>query len=152
MLSLTLCENKLVSVSAMDVAKIVKIFVSPGGNGFPILIALIGALSIYRIIEIYFCNGIVKITKTYFNGVLIFFKNLDHSFKEELQNAFRDSIYVKAFNCVGSVLWVNPDFEIGKLTMFICGNSENSKKEVTENLDLFDWATEDLGEAESACY
>ena len=105
-----------------------------------------------RVIEKYFCNGIVKITKTYCDSVLKFFTNLDSSLMEELQNEFLDSIYVKAFNSVGSALLVNPDFEGSKPTMFICDNNENSKKEVTENLDLFGWETEDMREAESACY
>jgi len=67
-----------------------------------------------RVIEKYFCNGIVKITKTYCDSVLKFFTNLDSSLMEELQNEFLDSIYVKAFNSVGSALLVNPDFEGSK--------------------------------------
>jgi len=105
-----------------------------------------------RVIDTYFCNGIGKITKTYCDGVLKFFTNLDSSLMEELQNEFPDSDFVKAFNGVGRALLVNLYFEGSNPTMFICGNNENSKKEVTENLDLFGWATEDLGEVESACY
>ncbi len=45
---------------------------------------------------------------------------------------------------------VNPDFEGGKPTMFICGNNENAKKEVTEINNLFGWETEDMGTAEAA--
>ena len=90
-----------------------------------------------RVIEIYFCNGIVKITKTYFDSVLKFFTNLDYSLMEQLQNEFPDSDFVKAFNGVGRALLVNLYFESGKPTMFICGNNENSKKEAADNLDLF---------------
>jgi len=84
------------------------------------------------------------------NGVLKFFTNLDSSLMEDLQNEFPDSNFVKAFNSVGSAVMVNPDFEGGKPTMFICGNNENAKKEVTEINNLFGWETEDMGTAEAA--
>ena len=34
--------------------------------------------------------------------------------------------------------------------MFICGNNDNSKKEVTQILDQFGWETEDMGKATAA--
>jgi len=43
-----------------------------------------------RVIDTYFCNGIGKITKTYCDGVLKFFTNLDSSLMEKLQNGFPD--------------------------------------------------------------
>jgi len=35
-------------------------------------------------------------------------------------------------------------------TMFICGNSEAAKKEVSAILDQFDWETADMGGVEAA--
>jgi predicted dinucleotide-binding enzyme len=56
---------------------------------------------------------------------------------------------VKAFNSVGSAFMVNPSFE-SKPTMFICGNNEDAKKEVSEIIDQFGWETADFGKVESA--
>lgn len=83
------------------------------------------------------------------NGVLKFFTDLDFSLMEDLQQTFPEANFVKAFNSVGSVFMVNPDFE-SKPTMFICGNNEMAKKEVTEILELFGWEAEDMGGAEAA--
>lgn len=83
------------------------------------------------------------------NGVLSFFTNLNHSFMEDLQAAIPEAHFVKAFNSVGSAFMVNPSFE-SKPSMFICGNNENAKKEVSAILDKFGWETEDMGMVESA--
>lgn len=68
---------------------------------------------------------------------------------EDLQQMVPEGNFVKAFNSIGNAFMVNPSFE-SKPTMFICGNNENSKKEVGEILDLFGWETADFGMAESA--
>ena len=83
------------------------------------------------------------------NGVLKFFTNLDKSLMEELQVTVPDANFVKAFNSVGNAFMVNPSFAI-KPTMFICGNNENAKKEVSVIIDQFGWETADFGMAESA--
>jgi predicted dinucleotide-binding enzyme len=83
------------------------------------------------------------------NGVLKFTTSLDHSLMEELQSAFPEANFVKAFNSVGNVFMVNPKFE-SKPTMFICGNNAGAKKEVGRILDLFGWETADMGAAEAA--
>jgi hypothetical protein len=83
------------------------------------------------------------------NGVLKFFTNLDKSLMEELQVTVPDANFVKAFNSVGSAFMVNPSF-VSKPTMFICGNNENAKKEVSVIIDQFGWETADFGMAESA--
>ena len=44
---------------------------------------------------------------------------------------------------------INPEFE-SVPTMFICGNDEESKKEVIKVLILFGFEAEDLGKAEAA--
>lgn len=84
------------------------------------------------------------------NGVLRFFTDLDESLMERLQIEFPDARFVKAFNSVGSVCMVDPQFEGGRPTMFICGNDDASKKTVTSLLDQFGWETADMGKAEAA--
>ena len=85
------------------------------------------------------------------NGVLKFFTNLDESLMERLQKIAPDAQLVKAFNSVGSVLMINPDFrDSTKPTMFICGNNDDAKKKVYEILERFGFEIEDMGKAESA--
>lgn len=83
------------------------------------------------------------------NGVLKFYTNLDQSLMEELQLAVPEANFVKAFNSVGSAFMVDPHFE-SKPTMFICGNNEDAKKEVSYILDQFGWEAADFGKVESA--
>jgi predicted dinucleotide-binding enzyme len=84
------------------------------------------------------------------NGVLKFFSTLDESLMERLQRSVKNANFVKAFNSVGSALMVKPSFDDGKPTMFICGNSEPAKKEVTAALDDFGWEVADMGKVEAA--
>ena len=84
------------------------------------------------------------------NGVLKYFTSLEESLMEQLQNAFPEAHFVKAFNSVGNAYMVNPDFGGEKPTMFICGNDGKAKIEVTEILTQFGWETEDMGMAEGA--
>jgi predicted dinucleotide-binding enzyme len=84
------------------------------------------------------------------NGVLKFFTTLNESLMEQLQKHFAEARMVKAFNSVGAPFMVNPEFEGGKPTMFICGNDEAAKKTVTGILDQFGWETADMGGAEAA--
>jgi predicted dinucleotide-binding enzyme len=84
------------------------------------------------------------------NGVLKFFTNLDESLMERLQQEFPEARFVKAFNSVGSVRMVNPQFAAGKPTMFICGNNADAKAIVTGILDQFGWQIADMGKAEAA--
>ena len=69
---------------------------------------------------------------------------------EDLQNAYPDAHFVKAFNCVGSAFMVNPDFGGIKPSMFICGNNDSAKTEVKDILTKFGWEIEDMGKAEAA--
>ena len=55
---------------------------------------------------------------------------------EKMQVVYPKARFVKAFNCIGSALMVNPSFE-SKPTMFICGNDEAAKKEVREIVNKF---------------
>ena len=83
------------------------------------------------------------------NGVLSFFTEQNESLMEELQIAFPEVNFVKAFSCVGSDLMVNPPFK-EKPTMFTCGNNEAAKAEVNIILELFGWAIMDMGGVEAA--
>jgi 8-hydroxy-5-deazaflavin:NADPH oxidoreductase len=84
------------------------------------------------------------------NGVLKFFTNLDESLMERLQREFAEARFVKAFNSVGNAFMVNPQFQGGQPTMFICGNDETAKRIVRGILDQFGWETADMGKAEAA--
>ena len=85
------------------------------------------------------------------NGVLRFFTSLEESLMERLQKIAPDAQFVKALNSIGSGLMINPDFGGGiKPTMFICGNSEDAKKTVSEILQKFGFEVEDVGKVESA--
>lgn len=84
------------------------------------------------------------------NGVLKYFTGLDYSLMEHLQREYSRVHFVKAFNSVGNAYMVNPQFDSGKPTMFICGNDETSKEIVTELLEQFGWEVADMGGVESA--
>lgn len=84
------------------------------------------------------------------HGVLQFFTSLDNSLMEQLQAEFPNAHFVKAFNSIGGAYMVNPDFKGIKPTMFICGNNEHAKKEVSTLLNVFGFDVEDLGRVEAA--
>jgi len=84
------------------------------------------------------------------NGVLKFFTSLDQSLMEQLQAAFPDARFVKAFSCIGNAFMVNPDFGGIAPTMFICGNDTDAKKEAGKILAQYGFEVEDMGGAEAA--
>jgi 8-hydroxy-5-deazaflavin:NADPH oxidoreductase len=84
------------------------------------------------------------------NGVLRFFTGLNDSLMERLQRQFSSANFVKAFNSVGSVCMINPEFAGGKPTMFICGNNDGAKKQVSRIAGEFGWETADMGKVEGA--
>lgn len=84
------------------------------------------------------------------NGVLPFFTDYNLSLMEILQEKFADARFVKVFSCVGNANMVNPDFGGEKPTMFICGDDEAAKADVTRVLDQFGWETADMGAREAA--
>jgi predicted dinucleotide-binding enzyme len=84
------------------------------------------------------------------HGVLKYFTTFENSLMEQLQAAFPEAHFVKAFNSVGNAFMVNPDFGGIKPTMFICGNNANAKKEVGKILDLFGFEVEDMGGVQAA--
>lgn len=84
------------------------------------------------------------------NGVLNYFTTMDDSLMEQLQRQAPRAHFVKCWNSVGSAFMIHPNFDGGRPTMFICGNSEAAKKETTQILHDFGWDAEDMGKAESA--
>ena len=84
------------------------------------------------------------------NGVLQFFTDINESLMERLQRVHANARFVKAFNCVGHQFMIDPHFDGGPPTMFICGNDAPAKQTVTDILTQFGWETADMGAAEAA--
>jgi predicted dinucleotide-binding enzyme len=84
------------------------------------------------------------------DGVLQYFTGPNESLMERLQAMAPDARFVKSFCSVGNAFMVNPSFAGGPPTMFICGNDEGAKAEVTGVLEKFGWETSDMGTAAGA--
>jgi len=84
------------------------------------------------------------------HGVLRFFTGPNDSLMERLQKRAPAAHLVKAFSCVGNLHMVHPDFGGQRPTMFICGNDDGAKGQVTALLDALGWETADMGAAEAA--
>ncbi len=71
---------------------------------------------------------------------------------ETIQRLIPEAKVVKAFNIVGNPHFLHPDFRNGgPPTMFICGNDEQAKKEISDDiLTKFGWETIDIGGIEGA--
>lgn len=70
---------------------------------------------------------------------------------ETIQRMLPDAKVVKSFNIVGNPHMIHPDFPGGPPTMFICGNDDEAKKFVIDNiLTKFGWETIDTGRIEAA--
>jgi 8-hydroxy-5-deazaflavin:NADPH oxidoreductase len=118
------------------------------GNGAKEALTLSGKNNLKGKIIIDATNPIAELPPE--NGVLRFYTDLKFSLMEQLQQTFPEALFVKAFNSIGSALMVNPQFNGIKPSMFICGNSEEAKKEVAEIVELFGFDVEDMGFAEAA--
>ena len=112
--------------------------------------ALAGAASIAGKTVIDATNPIAEADAPPASGVFEFFTGPNDSLMERLQAQFPDARFVKAFSSVGSACMVNPEFDGGPPTMFICGNDTAAKQSVSGILDQFGWETEDLGVAAAA--
>ena len=84
------------------------------------------------------------------DGVLEFFTDINKSLMEELQATYPDAHFVKAFNSVGNISMVHPEFKDGTPTMFICGNDDSAKAEATTVIKSFGWEVADMGKATAA--
>jgi predicted dinucleotide-binding enzyme len=70
---------------------------------------------------------------------------------ETIQRLLPQAKVIKTFNIAGNPHMVHPDFPGGPPTMFICGNDEQAKKIIIENiLTPFGWETIDIGGLEGA--
>jgi 8-hydroxy-5-deazaflavin:NADPH oxidoreductase len=58
---------------------------------------------------------------------------------EIIQRLLPKSCVVKTLNIVNNKSMINPVYNKGVPSMFLCGNSENAKKQVTEILKNFGW-------------
>ncbi len=79
------------------------------------------------------------------HGLLRFFTTIDDSMMERLQRRAPDARFVKCFSSVGNALMVNPDLGGTLPTMFICGDSDEAKREVSEVLPQFGHEPCDMG-------
>lgn len=85
------------------------------------------------------------------DGVLRYFTGPNESLMEQLQAAAPEGRFVKAFNCVGNALMVNPSLKGGaKSAMFICGNDDAAKADVGRVCEQFGHEVWDLGTAKAA--
>lgn len=84
------------------------------------------------------------------NAVLRYFTDINHSLMERLQAMAPQAKFVKAFCCVGNARMIAPTVGGQTPTMFICGNDDGAKAQVTAILESFGWETEDLGTVEAA--
>ena len=84
------------------------------------------------------------------HGVLQFFTSQNDSLMERLQKAAPEARFVKAFSCIGNAVMVNPDFDGVRPTMFICGDDEAAKREVSGVLEQFGFEVADMGGVEGA--
>jgi Predicted dinucleotide-binding enzymes len=94
------------------------------------------------------CNPIADLPPEH--GVLRYFTTLDDSLMERLQRSAPQARFVKAFSSVGNARMVNPVFESGRPSMFICGNDDAAKASVGALADQLGWDTEDMGRVEAA--
>lgn len=79
------------------------------------------------------------------NGVLPFSTGPNESLGEKVQAAVPKSLVVKAFNSVGNAQMVNPHYEQGAPTMFLCGDDGGAKAVVSRILTQFGWEPFDCG-------
>jgi len=79
------------------------------------------------------------------NGILEYFTGPNESLMERLQAHVPAARFVKAFSCVGNAYMVNPAFQGGRATMFICGDNADAKADAVRILDQFGWDAEDVG-------
>ena len=79
------------------------------------------------------------------DGVLPFTTGPNESAAEKLQSLVPETHVVKAFNSVGSSQMINPHYEQGIPTMFLCGNDEAAKRAVSEIIRQFGWEPFDCG-------
>jgi predicted dinucleotide-binding enzyme len=78
-------------------------------------------------------------------GKPVLFVGHTDSLGERVQRLVPGAKVVKAFNTVGNAHMVQPSFPGGKPDMFICGNDDAAKAEVSELCRDLGWPTIDVG-------
>ena len=68
----------------------------------------------------------------------------DTSLGEQIQEAFPEAKVVKTLNTVNSDVMVEPGIVPGSHTIFVAGNDEGAKAQVSELLQSFGWPAEDV--------
>ncbi|MGL4757890.1 MAG: NADPH-dependent F420 reductase [Patescibacteria group bacterium] len=84
------------------------------------------------------------------NGIIKYFTDINESLMERLQRIVPEANFVKAFNSVGNGLMYQPTKLSQTPSMFICGNNNEAKTEVSSILNRFGWEVEDVGMVQSA--
>ena len=79
------------------------------------------------------------------DGVLPFFTGPNESLGEKIQARLPKARVVKAFNSVGSANMINPQYQQGPPTMFLCGNDAAGKAEASSLIRQFGWEPFDCG-------
>jgi hypothetical protein len=78
-------------------------------------------------------------------GVLAFTTGRNESLGEKIQARLPQAHVVKAFNSVGGGRMINPRYQQGTPTMFLCGDNAQAKAQVSEIVELFGWEPFDCG-------
>ena len=78
-------------------------------------------------------------------GVLAFTTGRNESLGEKIQARLPQAHVVKAFNSVGGGRMVNPRYQQGTPTMFLCGDNAQAKAHVSEIVEQFGWEPFDCG-------
>jgi 8-hydroxy-5-deazaflavin:NADPH oxidoreductase len=79
------------------------------------------------------------------NGILKYTTGPNDSLGEWIQAKLPEAHVVKAFNSVGNALMINPHFEQGVPTMFLCGERAEAKAQVSAIVEQFGWEPYDCG-------
>ena len=77
----------------------------------------------------------------------------DDSLGEQIQRAFPNAMVVKSLQTVNAAVMVDPTSLPGEHNIFVCGNDEHAKAEVSDLLQSFGWPADrilDLGDISSA--
>jgi len=78
-------------------------------------------------------------------GILAFTTGPNESLGEHIQSVLPQARVVKAFNSVGAGQMVNPHYQQGPPTMFLCGENAAAKQQVCGLLQQFGWEPCDCG-------
>jgi hypothetical protein len=78
-------------------------------------------------------------------GVLAFITGPNESLGEKIQARIPQAHVVKVFNSVGGGRMVNPHYEQGPPTMFLCGDHPQAKAQVSGIVQQFGWEPFDCG-------